>query len=61
MDKFKIKANELLSTTRFDLIIKFLYAKNYKNGYKTDYFLEMYKQHLKIWNNFKEYNNSTKE
>ena len=60
MDKFKIKANELLSTTRFDLIIKFLYAKNYKNGYKTDYFLEMYKQHLKIWNNFKEYNNPQK-
>lgn len=60
MDKFKLKAKELLSTTRFDLIVKYLYAKSYKKGYETDYFLEMYKHHLKIWNGFKEYNNPKK-
>jgi hypothetical protein len=60
MEKFKKKAKELLTTTRFDLIVKYLYAKSYKNGYETDYFLKMYKQHLKIWNNFKEYNNPKK-
>jgi len=60
MDKFNLKAKELLSTTRFDLIVKYLYAKSYKNGYETDYFLDMYKHHLKIWNNFKEYNNPKK-
>lgn len=60
MDKFKVKAKELLSTTRFDLIVKYLYAKSYKKGYETNYFLEMYKHHLKIWNGFKEYNNPKK-
>jgi hypothetical protein len=60
MDKFKLKAKELLTTTRFDLIVKYLYAKSYKSGLETDYFLKMYKQHLKIWNNFKEYDNPKK-
>ena len=61
MDKFTLKAKELLSTTRFDLIVKYLYAKSYKKGYETNYFLEMYKHHLKIWNGFKEYNNPKKK
>ena len=51
---------DLVSTYRFDLIIKYLYAKSIINNYKTSYFQEMYKEHLYKWNGFKEYDNPNK-
>lgn len=51
---------ELIRHTRFDLIIKYLYAKSILNKYDTDFFREIYKEHLKLWNGFKEYNNPNK-
>jgi len=44
--------NELLTHKRFDVVIKYLYASNLSSKYYKD----MYKKHLKVWNNFKEGN-----
>jgi hypothetical protein len=51
---------ELLTPYRFDLIIKYLYANSIIKDYKTDYFKNLYKEHLRIWNGFKEYDNPNK-
>jgi hypothetical protein len=51
---------DLISTYRFDLIIKYLYSKSIINNYKTSYFKDMYKEHLYKWNGFKEYDNPNK-
>lgn len=51
---------DLLSTKRFDVMFKYMYAKSRKLGYKTKFFRDAYKHHLQIWNNFKEYNNPDK-
>lgn len=52
--------SELITTYRFDLLIKYLYAKSIVNNYETTYFKEMYKEHLRLWNGFKEYDNTNK-
>ena len=57
---FNIPSQNLISHTRFDLIIKFLFAKSVLSGHKTKFYRDMYKHHLKIWNSFKEYNNPDK-
>ncbi len=44
--------NELLTYKRFDVVIKYLYASNLLS----DFYKNMYKQHLKVWNQFKENN-----
>ena len=44
--------NDLLTHKRFDVIIKYLYASNLSSSFYKD----MYKQHLKVWNQFKENN-----
>ena len=51
---------ELLSHYRFDIVLKYLYSNSIVKSYKTDFFREMYMQHLKLWNGFKEYNNPKK-
>lgn len=56
----KIDANSLITHTRFDIIIKYMYAKAILEGYNTTYFRDVYKEHLRIWNGFKEYNNPDK-
>lgn len=55
-----INPKKLLTYTRFDVVIKYLYAKSLKEGYNTEYFKEMYKEHLRLWNGFKEYDNPNK-
>ena len=57
---YDIPSSNLISHTRFDVIIKFLFAKSILKGYKTSFYRDMYKEHLRVWNNFKEYNNTTK-
>jgi glycosyltransferase involved in cell wall biosynthesis len=51
---------ELVTPYRFDLIIKYLYADSIIKNYKTDFFKSIYKEHLRIWNGFKEYDNPNK-
>lgn len=54
------KAIELVTHFRFDLVLKYLYAKSIVKKYKTNFFKEMYKKHLELWNGFREYDNPNK-
>jgi hypothetical protein len=54
------KATELITPYRFDLMIKYLYAKSIVKGYNTDFFKEGYKEHIGLWNGFREYDNPNK-
>ena len=56
----KIKPIELVTHFRFDLVLKYLYAKSILKNYKTNFFKEMYKKHLELWNGFREYDNPEK-
>jgi hypothetical protein len=56
----ELSPKKLITNKRFDLIVKYLYTKNYVNKYNTDYYLNMYKEHLRVWNNFIEYDNKNK-
>ena len=56
----KVNSIELINHTRFDVIIKYMYAKAITEGYDTEYFREIYKEHIRLWNGFKEYNNPEK-
>jgi hypothetical protein len=51
---------DLVTPFRFDLVIKYMYAKSILKGYQTDYFKRVYKDHLRVWNGFKEYDNPNK-
>ena len=54
------KASELITPFRFDLLIKYLYAKSIVKGYKLDFFKEAYKIHIDLWNGFREFDNPNK-
>lgn len=60
LDNDGINPHELLSTYRFDVIIKYMYAKSILKNIDTDFFKNLYKEHLRIWNGFKEYDNKNK-
>jgi glycosyltransferase involved in cell wall biosynthesis/predicted O-methyltransferase YrrM len=51
---------DLLSPLRFDVVVKYLYARSLINNYSTQYFQDLYKEHLRVWNGFFEVNNPTK-
>jgi hypothetical protein len=53
-------AIDLLTRFRFDVVLKYLYAKSIVQNYNTDSFKEMYKEHLRLWNGFREYDNPNK-
>lgn len=55
-----INSKDLFKWNRFDLPIKHLFLKFYHRGIKSDFGENMYKEHLRLWNNFKEYNNPNK-
>ena len=44
--------NDLLTHKRFDVVIKYMYAKNLTS----EFYKSVYKEHLRIWNGFKEGN-----
>lgn len=56
----KINPFNLITNTRFDVIIKYLYAKSILTKRGTKYYKNIYREHLKCWNGFKEYNNPDK-
>ena len=41
---------DLLTHKRLDVVVKYLYASNLSNGF----YKWMYKEHIKVWNNFRE-------
>ena len=45
---------------RFDLPIKFLFLKFYDKDINSSFADDMYKEHLRLWNGFKEYDNPNK-
>tara|TARA_R110000824_G_scaffold74160_3_gene188781 strand:+ start:1114 stop:3087 length:1974 start_codon:yes stop_codon:yes gene_type:complete len=53
-------AYQLLTPMRFDLIPKFLYAVYRESKLQTNFATDLYKEHLRIWNGFKEYDNPDK-
>lgn len=55
-----LSAKNLFKWNRFDLPIKHLFLKFYNKGIKSSFGEDIYKEHLKLWNNFKEYNNPNK-
>lgn len=55
-----IEPKKLLTQYRFDLPLKYLYAKSIVENWDTGFYKEMYKEHLRIWNGFKEYDNPNK-
>ena len=50
----------LLTPYRFDLVPKFLYAAYREAKLNTDFAVDIYKEHLRVWNGFKEYDNPDK-
>ncbi len=57
----KISAMELLSPKRLDLMAKYLYAKFYLQNIKSGWPIEQYRDHLRVFNNFKEHDHSGKK
>ena len=55
-----ISVKDLFRPNRFDLPMKYLYAKFRENNIKSNFGLEIYKEHLRLWNGFKEYNRPEK-
>lgn len=53
-----LQSQNLIKWNRFDLPIKTLFLKDYSRG--ISFGEEVYKEHLRLWNNFKEYNNPNK-
>jgi hypothetical protein len=51
---------ELITPYRFDVIIKYMYAKSIVRKLNTEVFKNFYKEHLRLWNGFKEYDNPNK-
>ena len=50
----------MLTHFRFDLIPKILYAKYREANLNTDFAVDLYREHLRVWNGFKEYDNPDK-
>lgn len=56
-----IPAEQLVTADRFDLMAKYLYAKRRERHLKTDYPLQLYHEHLRVWNGFSEFDNPDKQ
>jgi len=50
----------LLKFNRFDVAAKHLMLKHAQRGYQTTFGLNVYSEHIKVWNGFKEYDNPKK-
>jgi len=52
---------DLIQSTRFDIVMKYLYGVAYANGWRTQFYEDLYKNHIQVWNNFSEYDNDKKQ
>jgi len=48
------KSYDLLTGSRFDIPAKYIYAKYRVKKIQSDWHIKLYKEHLAVWNNFKE-------
>ncbi len=53
-------SKQLFKWNRFDLPMKNLFLKFYDKNINSNFGEEIYKEHLRLWNNFKEYDNPNK-
>lgn len=60
IDKEMANPLDLLRWNRFDLPFKYLFGYARKRGWDTDYYEEMYRHHLKVWNGFSEFDDPQK-
>jgi len=51
---------DLLRFNRFDVAAKHLMLRHAQSGYQTTFGLNVYAEHIKVWNGFKEYDNPDK-
>ena len=58
--ELKLSTNDLFRPNRFDLPMKYLYAEYRDRNINSNFGLDMYKEHLRLWNGFKEYNRPEK-
>ncbi len=56
----QLATKDLFKPNRFDLPMKYLYAKFREYNIKSKFGLNIYKEHLSVWNGFKEYNRPEK-
>jgi len=52
--EFIFKPIDLVTSWRFDVIAKYIYAKHRELAVKSDWAKNLYAEHLKVWGNFKE-------
>ena len=55
-----LNSQQLFKWSRFDLPIKNMFLKFFDKNINCSFGEEIYKEHLKLWNGFKEYNNPNK-
>tara|TARA_R100000458_G_scaffold59771_1_gene71667 strand:- start:2426 stop:3697 length:1272 start_codon:yes stop_codon:yes gene_type:complete len=55
-----MNAIDLLRFNRFDVAAKHLYLRHLDMGYESDFGKYVYSNHIKTWNNFREYDNPSK-
>jgi len=53
-ESIKAKATQLLTPYRFDFMAKYIYADHRVRGIKSKWAENIYKEHLRVWNNFYE-------
>ena len=56
----KFSTRDLFRPNRFDLPMKYLYAEYRDKNINCNFGLDLYKEHLRLWNGFKEYNRPEK-
>ena len=54
------RASELLSAARLDVMAKFIYAQQRVTGSRSEWGTHVYREHLRIWNEFREGDDSGK-
>ena len=60
MNTFFLDPKLINFNNRFDVIFKYMFVKSIDKNFKTSFYEDSYKNHLKVWNNFIEYNNPSK-
>ena len=60
MNSFLMNPRLINLSNRFDVMLKYMLVKSRDMNFCTPFYEDAYKNHLKVWNNFIEYDNSDK-
>ena len=61
MSTFLVNPLLINLNNRFDVMLKYMFVKSHDMNFNTSFYEDAYKNHLKVWNNFVEYNNPDKD